>query len=121
MRIIGIVMVCLAAIALIAAYPSGPVSPGDALQDKGAQLIANNGCGTCHSIPGIDGATGVVGPPLDNIGRRVYLAGILRNNPENMTVWIQHPQHYVPGNAMPELGLTLDEARAITAYLQTLR
>jgi cytochrome c2 len=113
-------LVCFAAaLVLAAAYPHG--SANTPLADKGAKLIESNGCGTCHSIPGIDGATGVVGPPLDNIGRRIYLAGILRNTPENMAVWIQHPQYYVPGNAMPELGLTLEESRTIAAYLQTLR
>ena len=120
MRIIAIVLVCLGALALTAAYPGGPLE-SNPLRDQGKSLIAANGCGTCHSIPGIEGATGLVGPPLDNIGRRIFLAGILRNTPENMASWIQHPQAYVPGNAMPEMGLTRDQARAITGYLQTLR
>ncbi len=121
MRIIAIVLICFAAIALSAAYPRGTQTENDSLRDQGKSLIAGNGCGTCHSIPGIDGAAGVVGPPLDNIGRRIFLAGVLRNTPENMAAWIQHPQHYVPGNAMPEMGLTLNQAQAITAYLRTLR
>ena len=119
MRIVAIIAAFAAAFLLVAALPAEPAK--DALTDKGAKLIQANGCGACHSIPGVNGADGVVGPPLDNIGRRVYLAGLLRNTPENMASWVQHPQAYVPGNAMPELGLTRDEARAITAYLQTLR
>jgi cytochrome c2 len=121
MRIVAIVMVCVAAFALSVAYPRGEPSENDSLRDHGKTLIVSNGCGTCHSIPGVEGAKGLVGPPLDNIGRRIFLAGILRNTPENMAAWIQHPQHYVPGNAMPEMGLTFDEAQAITAYLRTLR
>lgn len=119
MRIGAITAVFAAAFILIAALPAE--IPRNAQTEKGAKLIEANGCGACHSIPGVNGADGVVGPPLDNIGRRVYLAGLLRNTPENMASWVQHPQAYVPGNAMPELGLTRDEARAITAYLQTLR
>jgi cytochrome c2 len=119
MRIVAIIAVCAAAMLLIAALPHGGAS--EPILDKGAKLIEANGCGSCHSIPGVNGAEGVVGPPLDNIGRRVYLAGILRNTPENMASWIQHPQAYVPGNAMPEMALTRDEAQAITAYLRTLR
>jgi cytochrome c2 len=119
MRIVATIAVCAVVFVLIAALPAGQAK--DALADKGAKLIEANGCGACHSIPGVNGAEGVVGPPLDNIGRRVYLAGLLRNTPENMASWVQHPQAYVPGNAMPEMGLTRDEARAITAYLQTLR
>ncbi len=122
MRLIATILVCVAAGLLVAALAPGTAPTGsDPAAQEGARLIENNGCGTCHSVPGINGATGVVGPPLDNIGRRVYLAGILRNTPENMASWIQHPQAYVPGNAMPEMGLSRDEARAITAYLRTLK
>jgi cytochrome c2 len=87
---------------------------------KGAQLIARTGCGACHTIPGIANATGRVGPPLDHMHERAYIAGILRNTPENMVTWLQHPQQVVPGNAMPEMGLSDLDARAITAYLDTL-
>ncbi|MCP8937442.1 cytochrome c oxidase assembly protein [Alsobacter sp. SYSU M60028] len=93
--------------------------PGDARQ--GARLIVETGCGACHVIPGITGATGLVGPPLKQIGRRVFLAGLLRNSPENMVTWLRDPQAIVPGNAMPRLGLSEAQARDIAAYLATLR
>ncbi len=92
---------------------------GDAA--RGASLIAKLGCGTCHNVPGIDGATGLVGPPLDHMGARVYIAGVLRNTPDNMAIWLREPQSVVPGNAMPNMGLDQDQARDITAYLSTLR
>ena len=69
---------------------------------QGAVDIARIGCGTCHIIPGIDGARGLVGPPLDHMGRRVYIAGLLRNTPRNMVTWLRYPQRIVPGYAMPE-------------------
>jgi cytochrome c1 len=86
----------------------------------GAREIARIGCGGCHTIPGITGANGLVGPPLTQIGRRIYLAGLLRNTPDNMALWLREPQRIVPGNAMPNMGLTEQQARDITAYLYTL-
>ena len=87
----------------------------------GAALIRDYGCGSCHQIPGVANADGLVGPPLSNIGVRVYLAGILRNTPDNMEFWLRHPQQVVPGNVMPDMGMTPSDARDIAAYLYTLR
>jgi cytochrome c2 len=87
----------------------------------GIALIEQNGCGTCHMIPGIDGADGLVGPPLNLMGRRIYIAGMRRNTPENMAAWLQNPQVVVPGNVMPNMGLSQREAADVAAYLATLR
>jgi cytochrome c oxidase assembly factor CtaG len=89
--------------------------------DRGVAAIGRYGCGSCHTIPGIRGATGSVGPPLAAIASRGYLAGQLSNSPSNMMRWIQHPQHVERGTAMPEMGVTENDARDITAYLYTLR
>jgi len=96
-----------------------PAATGNA--DRGSALIGDYGCGTCHTIPGIDGADGLVGPPLTSMGRRVYVAGLLRNTETNLIRWIMNPQAIVPGNAMPDMGLTEDEARDVAAYLLSLR
>ncbi len=88
---------------------------------KGVALIDKYGCGQCHLIPGVDRADGAVGPPLTGIARRIYIAGVLRNSPDNMAEWIQHPQAIVPGNVMPDMGVSHDDARDIAAYLDTLR
>jgi cytochrome c2 len=95
------------------------VAFGDA--KRGIALIERNGCGTCHIIPGVEGADGLVGPPLTMMARRIYIAGVARNTPQNMTVWLQNPQAVVPGNAMPNMNLTQQDARDVTAYLYTLR
>jgi len=63
----------------------------------------------------------MVGPPLTSVASRVYIAGVMRNSPDNMVEWIQHPQSIVPGNVMPDMGIAHDEARDIAAYLATLR
>jgi cytochrome c2 len=64
---------------------------------------------------------GKVGPPLDGIAGRVYLAGKLRNTPDNMVTWLREPQAVVPENAMPNMGINEEEARHIAAYLSTLQ
>lgn len=87
----------------------------------GAELIRDYGCGICHQVPGIPNADGLVGPPLSNIGARGYIAGMLRNTPDNLMLWLRHPQRVVPGNVMPEMGITVPDARDIAAYLYTLR
>jgi putative membrane protein len=88
---------------------------------QGAALIRQYGCGGCHTIPGISGADGLVGPPLNSMSRRIFIAGVLRNSPENMMAWIEEPQRFVPGNAMPNMGITRRDAQNITAYLYSLK
>jgi cytochrome c1 len=72
-------------------------------------------------IPGIYEARGLVGPPLLLFGRRTMIAGELPNSPDNLALWIQHPKSVEPGTAMPDLGLTTDQAQDVAAYLYTLR
>ena len=48
---------------------------------------------------------------------RIFIAGLLRNAPDNMVTWLIDPQAAVPGSAMPNLGLTVEQAKAITNYL----
>ncbi|HXH12046.1 MAG TPA: c-type cytochrome [Alphaproteobacteria bacterium] len=88
---------------------------------RGRAIIWNYGCGTCHTIPGVRGANGLVGPPLNGIARRVYLAGVLPNTPDNMIRWLQNPQDVQRWTAMPDTGLTEDDARDIASFLYTLR
>lgn len=72
-------------------------------------------------IPGIREARGLVGPPLIYFGERTIIAGQLPNSPDNLIRWIQHPQSVEPKTAMPDLGLSEDQAADIAAYLLTLR
>ena len=97
----------------------GPVSEGN--PDRGKAAIRAFGCGACHEIAGIRGAVGRVGPPLIAIGRQAYIAGILPNTPTNLRAWMQNPPAIAPNTAMPNLGITPDQARDIAAYLYTLR
>lgn len=92
---------------------------GDARQ--GRTGIRKYGCNTCHEISGVPGARGLIGPSLDGIGQRYYIAGELPNTPDNLMLWIEHPRQVEPHTAMPEMGVTEQDGRDIAAYLYTLR
>lgn len=97
-----------------------PLAGADA--GRGKEAIARYGCAACHTIPGVEGATGVVGPSLEHVAtRKVLGGGHIPNTPENMITWIQHPQQIDPKNSMPELGVSDPDARDIAAYLYTLK
>ena len=80
-------------------------------------LIDAYGCGSCHTIPGVDGADGRVGPKLSGLADDQNIAGRLDNTPDNLVRWISHPQEVDPGNVMPDLGVPDAAARDIAAYL----
>lgn len=98
---------------------SPTVSFGD--PDVGRRLVADYGCGACHRIPDVPGAEGLVGPPLDAMGRRTFIAGHLPNRPDQMVRWLLDPPAVEPGTAMPDLGLSRAQARDIAAFLAGLR
>ncbi len=66
------------------------------------------------------GANGMVRPPLNAWSQRVYIAGQLPNTPANLIGWLQNPQAFRPGSAMPNLGVSETDARNMAAYLYTL-
>jgi cytochrome c len=66
-------------------------------------------------------AYATVGPPLNDWADRHFIAGHLANNPDNLILWLRFPQEVDPGNAMPDLGVSEQDARDISAYLYTLR
>jgi cytochrome c1 len=89
-------------------------------RDPGAPIITEQGCGSCHEIPGIEGAEGAVGPSLKHFGSQRMIAGTLPNTPANLQRYLMAPQMVVPGNVMPNTGLTAGQARAVAAYLGRL-
>jgi cytochrome c oxidase subunit II len=106
----------------VVAAPAGAVID-PATVDAGKALIAQKPCGTCHTIPGIPGATGTVGPNLAGVASRTRIAGgaVPNNGPDDLKKWIMNPPGLKPGTIMPNLGLTDDEATKIAAYLETLK
>ena len=89
--------------------------------DRGRHVLQQYGCIVCHEIPGIVGASVPVGPPLDRMGQRSFIGGVLENTPENMVRWLRTPQQFVPDGAMPNLDVSEQDARDMAAYLESLR
>jgi cytochrome c2 len=88
---------------------------------RGAGAIRAYGCAACHTVPGVPGAKGTVGPPLNGIASRAYIAGVLTNSTDNLIRWIQHPQQIDSLTVMPDVGATEPVARDIASYLYTLK
>ena len=95
------------------------IENGDPVQ--GAQLIAQYGCGSCHTVPGVPRAHGSVGPDLTGFRDRAYVGGVLSNTPGDLVDWLMNPTVLAPNTAMPDLAVTEDDARDMAAYLYTLR
>lgn len=113
-----------AAVLVLLATSCGTASPdrnertapaGD--PSSGAHVMEVKGCGTCHTISGVEGARGEVGPPLDGLAERRVIAGRLPNTEANLVRWIRDPQIVEPGVAMPDLDLSEEEARDVAAFL----
>jgi cytochrome c1 len=125
------VLLTFAAVALVAtgcsrysdfaAEPANGDNPAHGNAAVGAVALRTYGCSSCHSIPGIEGPRAMVGPPLDHLANRVYLAGQLPNNPANLVHWIERPHDIHPDTVMPNMDLPDRDARDIAAYLYTLR
>jgi cytochrome c oxidase assembly factor CtaG/cytochrome c2 len=116
----GVWMVLLVTVGLSGCDQDGARSSwalSGAHAERGPALMKSHGCAACHTIPGMENARGQVGPPLVQFGRRAFIAGVLSNNPDNLVKWLRSPQSVIPGNAMPNTGLTEEDARDIAAYL----
>jgi len=91
-------------------------------EQTGVKVILQRGCGSCHTIPNIPGASGTIGPNLAGVGQRNPIAGgaVPNASVDDLAKWIMDPPSLKPGTAMPKLGLSQDEASAAAAYLYTL-
>jgi cytochrome c2 len=89
---------------------------------RGRAIIAGGayGCASCHAIPGIQAPRGIVGPPLDGMAGRSFIAGQLPNTPDVLVAFLQDPPALVGETGMPNVLLSAEDARHIAAYLYTL-
>ncbi len=88
-------------------------APGEAL------FVAN--CGSCHTVRGT-AANGIHAPDLTHLmSRRQLAAGTLDNTPQNLALWVAHPQSVKPGVNMPETTLSAADQAQLDAYLGTLK
>lgn len=107
-----------------------PAPPEGSLAARGQEIFLRSSCIACHTIEGTT-ALGPIGPNLTNLGeRRAIGAGVLDNTPENLALWIQHPQAIKAGALMPgadegaaglpPTNLSEEEIEAVAAYLSSL-
>ena len=98
-----------------------PPLSGDAAHGRTLFFQSQADCASCHAIDGTT-AKGNVGPNLTHVGGRTMLAAnVLPNSPDNMVRWLLNPQAIKPGNRMPNLRLSDDDARDLAAYLESLK
>lgn len=126
MKMSGMIVASAVALNCIACKLVAPTSPpnrevSSAIREAVPEHMIQYGCPACHVIPGVPGAVGKVGPSLDGLAQRSYLAGNLPNTPENLEHWIMHPQHYQPGTAMPEMNVSAQDASQFAAFLEPIR
>jgi cytochrome c1 len=84
-------------------------------------IISQQACGACHHIPGVDGAEGTAGPPLDHFASQPMIASRLPNRPDALERFLLAPETVVKSGAMPNMALSQTQARQIAAYLYTLK
>lgn len=105
--------------AWVARQKAPPAEPGE-LTAAGKTVFASSACVGCHTIQGV--SAGVLGPDLTHFGSRTMLAaGMWPNTPDNVAEWVKDPQRLKPGVKMPALGLTDEQAKALAAYLTSLK
>jgi cytochrome c oxidase subunit 2 len=88
---------------------------------EGARLFQATKCAECHSVTGTGPSSGK-GPSLAHLASREFLGGgIMRNNPENLMLWMTDPQAAKPGNRMPNTPLTAAERATLLTFLESLQ
>lgn len=110
----------IVALAVVLSWiPAAVGQPRDTVE-RGRDLLVQFRCGSCHTIPGVPGSRGEVAPPLTAWRHRSYIAGRLPNRPDVLARWIVAPQALVPGTMMPSMGVSPEQAQAMSTYLFTL-
>jgi cytochrome c oxidase subunit 2 len=87
---------------------------------QGETIYSGRACVGCHTVRGV--SAGVLGPELTHFGSRTMLgAGLFPNTAAHVAAWVRDPAAMKPGVKMPAVGLTEPQARAVAAYLGSLR
>lgn len=94
-----------------------PVAAGAPDAGRGRIALSQYGCQSCHMIPGVTGPRVHVGPPLEGIGARTFIAGSIPNTRANLERWIMDPRQLDHRTAMPDLDVTARDAADMAAYL----
>ena len=89
--------------------------------ELGRREMQYYGCASCHVIPGVPGAQGLIGPSLEHFANRNFIGGVLKNCPDNLVQWIEDSPAIDSRTAMPDLQIPEDQALNIACYLSTLQ
>ncbi|MEW6072623.1 MAG: c-type cytochrome [Planctomycetota bacterium] len=100
--------------------------PGAALLARGKELAATSGCLGCHTYQGLGGT---LGPDLTHVGDKgvhgydfSHLpAGTERTPLAWLIAHFEDPSAVSPGSVMPGFGVGEEDARALAAYMLSLR
>jgi cytochrome c2 len=95
---------------------------GNAMSSTQAKAILKaKACGSCHIIPGVEGAYSKYGPSLKGLGGRSRIvANTMENNAENMKDWLRNPKAVRPDTLMPNMGLSDEEIEILIEYFKTI-
>ena len=104
-RIVPVVVV------LFAAAPALAQAPDAVLVRKGEGLFKEQGCYGCHTV-GKFGTQGIAAD-LSHVGAK--------HDVSYLTKWLKDPASQKPTAHMPKIGLSDAEARALAAYLGSLK
>ncbi|HLK14865.1 MAG TPA: c-type cytochrome, partial [Fimbriimonadaceae bacterium] len=77
---------------------------------SGQELFKTSGCLGCHKVDQLQQSL-KAGPSLDSVAVKVSAPWLVK--------WLQNPRSHSVEARMPNLGLTLEESQAISAYLLT--
>ena len=88
---------------------------------RGKLALLQYNCATCHIIPGITASETHIGPPLHNVVNQSFIAGRLPNTDSNLVAFIRFPTRHKENTMMPNLGVDLNDAKAIVGYLRSMQ
>ncbi len=104
------------------------VKPASGAAAEGYEVFTGEGgCISCHTVVGVDGAQGRVGPNLTHLkSRKTFAGAVFDNTAKNLTRWVKDPPAMKPmrpdkGFGMPDQDLSDEAVEKVVAYLETLK
>lgn len=97
-------------------------TPARRTNSPGEAVFMTARCTLCHSVRGVAIGELPDGPDLTHVAtRRTLAAGVIANDPGNLSGWVVDPETIKPGAGMPVNNIDASDLQALLAYLQTLR